>query len=163
MLISVPYVLIWKCIAVFLADRQVLKTTQKCSQTNPFPRNRAFFSILVENKQIPRKKWSANFQNSWLFARYDILKTKWKTLRGARKASFCRILACDTALEPPRSVLSSYVQPQACTHTRHIVGTHEAHQSFGSFQFLRIFCQKFWCASCVPTMCLVCAHAWGCT
>ena len=54
MLISVPYVLIWKPKSFFLVDRRVFKTTQKCSQTNPFPRYEAFFLILVENKQISK-------------------------------------------------------------------------------------------------------------
>ena len=74
MQISVSYVLISKAKAFFLEGRQVLKTEQKPSQTNPFSCNRAFFSILFEKMQIREKKWSADFQNSRLFAKNDIFQ-----------------------------------------------------------------------------------------
>ena len=74
MLISVPYVLISKAKAFFLEGRQVLKTEQKPSQTNPFSCNGAFFSFLFEKMQIREKKWSADFQNSRLFAKNDIFQ-----------------------------------------------------------------------------------------
>ena len=55
MLNSVPFVLYSKAKAFFLVDRQVLKTVQKPSQTNPFPCDRAFFWIPVENLHISEK------------------------------------------------------------------------------------------------------------
>ena len=111
MLNSVPYVLISKPKAFFLVDHQVLKNAQKCSQTNLLACNRAFFSILVENLQISEKKWSANFQNSQLFAGYDIFRVLNKICQRGTETSFCPILTCDTALEPQKAVLSLFAHP----------------------------------------------------
>ena len=163
MLNSVPYVYIWKCIGFFLVDHQVLKNAQKCSQTNLLASNRAFFSILVENLQISEKKWSANFQNSQLFAGYDIFRVFNKICQRDIEASSRPILTCDTALEPQSAVLALYEHPQVCAHIRHIVGIHQAHRHFSQKIQKNWDSQKSRCAWCVPTMCLVCAHTWGCS
>ena len=69
------------------------------------------------------------------------LKNHFQTLRGATGTSFCRILECDKALEPPRSILLSYVYPKVWAHIRHIACTHKAHAKkwdFWNFDFSRI-------------------------
>ena len=105
MQIAVPDVLIWKRKTSLLVSGQVLKTTQTCSQTNTSSSYRAVFSILFENMQFSKKKWSANSLD------YSPNMTFFKTLTRATEASFCRILACYTALEPQAFILSSYKHP----------------------------------------------------
>ena len=41
------------------------------------------------------------------------------TLTRATETSFCCRKTCDTALEPPRSILLSHEHPQVCAHIRH--------------------------------------------
>ena len=88
MLISVPYVLISKAKAFFLEGRQVLKTEQKPSQTNPFSCNRAFFSILFEKMQIREKKWSADFRILDYSLDMTFLEFSTKSLSGLQRRVF---------------------------------------------------------------------------
>ena len=111
MLNSVPFVLYSKAKAFFLVDRQILKTVQKPSQTNPFPKYRAFFWIPVENLHISEKKVVRGFSNSRLFAGYDIFRVFNKICQRDTEASSRPILTCDTALEPQTAVLSLFVHP----------------------------------------------------
>ena len=65
-----------------------------------------------------------------------------KILNWVTEASFCCKNACDTALEPQRSIFSSYKRHIVCAHIRHILGTHQAHAKLKLWTFgweLRFF------------------------